>query len=320
MIVDLDMRIWARTEDLGEGISSAVRRSGAARWVRPDASPDGLLAALQTVDCGLVLGFRSDLLRGAVPEAAIRRLLDFAATHAPGRLLYARAVDPMAADAAAEVESARAAGACAIWLDPALQGFHPSDTRAMRVFDRAEAMQLPVFVGWSGPLPSAARLEFGRPYLLDEVARAFPRLSIVLAGCGHPFTQEALALVAKHDRVFTTLAGVASRPWELLQVLQQSRDMGVDAKLLFASGFPFDTAARAIEAIYSVNTAVHSTHLPHVARSVLREIVERDAVSLLGLGVPPTPRDRLAPRPLAARLDFDGATAGDQRPREGVQP
>lgn len=314
------MRIWARTEDLGEGISSAVRRSNAARWVRPDASPDALLTASQTVDCGLVLGFRSDLLRGGVPEAAIRRLIESGAAHAPGRLLYARAIDPMASDAIAEVESARSAGACAVWVDPALQGFHPSDTRAMRVFDRAEAMQLPVFVGWSGPLPSASRLEFGRPYLLDEVARAFPRLSIVLAGCGHPFTQEALALVAKHDRVFGTLAGVASRPWELLQVLQQARDLGVDSKLLFASGFPFDTPARAIEAIYSVNASVHSTQLPHIARSALREIVERDAISLLGLGVPPAPRDRLAPRPLAARLEFDAPSDNDARPREGAQP
>lgn len=305
------MRMWARTEDLGEGISSAVRRSGSARWLQPDASPDALLQALQTVDCGMVVGHRSELLRGAVPESAVRRLLDFAGANLPGRLLYARAIDPTAGDAVAEVESARAAGACAVWTDPCLQGYHPSDTRAMRVFDRAEALQLPLFVGWSGPLPSAARLEFGRPYLLDEVARAFPRLPIVLTGAGFPFTQEALALCAKHERVYATLSGVASRPWDLLHVLQQCRDLGIDSKLLFGSGFPFDTPVRAIEAIYSVNAAVQSTHLPHIARSVLREIVERDAVSLLGLGVAPPPRDRLAPRALAARLELDGSMGGE---------
>lgn len=318
MIVDLDMRMWARTEDLGEGISSAVRRSGAARWLQPDASSDALLQALQTVDCGVVVGYRSELLRGAVPEAAIRRLLDFAGAHLAGRLLYARAIDPMAAEAASEVESARAAGACALWTDPCLQGYHPADPRAMRVFDRAEALQLPLLVGWSGPLPSAARLEFGRPYLLDDVARAFPRLPIVLMGAGFPFTQEALALAAKHERVYATLSGVASRPWDLLQVLQQCRDLGVDSKLLFGSGFPFDTPVRAIEAIYSVNAAIQSTHLPHIARSVLREIVERDAVTLLGLGVPPPPRDRLAPRTLAARMQLEGPAGNGPLVGEGA--
>ena len=45
----------------------------------------------------------------------------------------------------------------------------------MRVFDRAEALQLPVLTGWSGSIPASGKLEFGRPYLFDEVARAFPR-------------------------------------------------------------------------------------------------------------------------------------------------
>jgi len=45
---------------------------------------------------------------------------------------------------------------------------------------------------------------------------------------------------------------------------------------------------------------VHATQLPHIARSVLREIVERDSVSILGLGVPPPPGSRDATRSLAA--------------------
>jgi predicted TIM-barrel fold metal-dependent hydrolase len=213
-------------------------------------------------------------------------------------------------DASAEVESARKEGAAAIWMDPCTQGFNPTDTRAMRVFDRAEANQLPVFLGWSGPMPSSARLEFARPFLIDEVARNFPRLSIVIAGFGSPFMAETLALLGKHDHVFTTTACVASRPWDLLNALQGARDHGVDRKVCFGSGFPFDTPARAIEAIYGVNTLIHGTQLPHIARSVLREIVERDAISLLGLGVPPVPNPRDTTRALAtdAPLRFGGET------------
>ena len=71
-----------------------------------------------------------------------------------------------------------------------------------------------------------------------------------------------------------------------------------------------DETARAIEAIYGVNTLIHGTQLPHIARSVLREIVERDAISLLGLGVPPVPNPRDTTRALAtdAPLRFGGET------------
>lgn len=295
MIVDLDMRLWSRSDDLGEELATAVRRRSAGRWLAPEASPASLSAALAAVDAGVVVGFESGLLRGAVPEQVLRPLVE----RSEGRLYFARAVDPLAAGASDRVESARAAGACAIWVDPCLQGFHPADSRAMRVFDRAEANQLPVLVGWSGPMPASARLEFARPHLLDEVARSFPRLFLVIAGFGGPFVPEAIALVAKHDRCFTHVGGIAARPWELLHALESARDHGVEGKVLFASGFPFDLPARAIEAVYATNSWVHGTPLPHVARSALREIVERDAVSLLGLGPAPTPRSRDAARLLA---------------------
>lgn len=296
MIVDLETRLWTRTDDLGDELAAAVRRGAANRWLQPDASSESFGSAMRAVDAAVVVGYRNLLGRGAIAESTLLEQV----ARSDGRLLYARAIDPLASDAAAQVESARKDGAAAIWVDPALQGFHPADTRAMRVFDRAEANQLPVLIGWSGPAPASARLEYARPYLLDEVARAFPRLSIVIGGFGAPFLQETLALLAKHDRVFTHTASVAARPWELLQSLELCRDHGVDRKVLFASGFPFDTPTRAIEAIYGVNAMVHATNLPRVARSVLREIVERDSMSLLGLGRPPAPRERDASRALAS--------------------
>ncbi len=300
MIVDVDTRIWTRLEELGDEIAVSVRRLASARWVQPDATVEAHAAAMRAVDASLLVGFRSELLRGAVAEDALRTIVE----RSEGRAFLARAIDPLRPGAAAEVESARREGVSAIWMDPATQGFNPTDTRAMRVFDRAEANQLPVLLGWSGPQPSSARLEFARPFLLDEVARAFPRLSLVIGGFGAPFAQETLALLAKHDRVYTHTGGVAARPWELLHCLQLARDLGVDSRILFASGFPFDSPARAIESIYGVNSLLSQSTLPRIARSVLREIVERDSIALLGLGAHPAPKDRSVPRALAADAPF----------------
>ncbi len=307
MIVDLDTRLWTRLEDLGSELAAKIRRTAAQRWVKPDASPEMHASAMGAVDAAVVVGFRSALLRASISES----LLKDAVGASSGRLFLARAIDPTQASAIDEVESARAEGAHLLWTDPMLQGYHPAATAAMRVFDRAEALQLPIVTGWSGALPASGRMEFGRPHLFDEVARSFPRLALVIGGLGAPFVEETLTLLAKHDRVFTHVAGIAARPWQLLHSLEICRDLGVEGKVLFASGFPFDTPARAIEAVYSVNGWVHATALPHIARSALREIVERDSISLLGIGVPPPPsRDRTRlPAVESPRLRISGETA-----------
>jgi hypothetical protein len=59
---------------------------------------------------------------------------------------------------------------------------------------------------------------------------------------------------------------------------------GVAGKLLFGSNFPFSTAAEAIERLYRLNEITQGTNLPTVPRQVLRGIVERDALSALGIG------------------------------------
>ncbi|MSR40686.1 MAG: hypothetical protein EXS10_02140 [Phycisphaerales bacterium] len=307
MIVDLDTRLWSRLEDLGSELAAKIRRTAAQRWVKPDASLEMHTAAMGAVDAAVVVGFRSALLRASISESFLKD----AVAQGAGRLFLARAIDPTQPNALDDVESARAEGAHLLWTDPMLQGYHPASTAAMRVFDRAEALQLPIVTGFSGAMPSSAKLEFGRPYLLDEVARSFPRLALVIGGLGAPFVEETLTMLAKHDRVFTHVAGIAARPWQLLNALEICRDLGVESKVLFASGFPFDTPARAIEAVYSVNGWVHATALPHIARSALREIVERDSISLLGIGVPPPPsRDRARlPAVESPRLRISGETA-----------
>ena len=64
--------------------------------------------------------------------------------------------------------------------------------------------------------------------------------------------------------------------------------MGITEKLLFASGWPAETPAKAIETIYSVNGFSHGTQLPSIPRPQLRSIVERDLPTVLGMPIAPT--------------------------------
>jgi len=94
---------------------------------------------------------------------------------------------------------------------------------------------------------------------------------------------ETLVMVGKHSRVFTDIAGIVSRPWQLYNALLNASSMGVMDKLLFGSGFPHHTPAAAIEALYSINTYSHGTAMPSIPRSQLRSIVERDSLLCLGI-------------------------------------
>lgn len=99
-------------------------------------------------------------------------------------------------------------------------------------------------VGHTGPL---RRSEPGRPIpYLDDVALAFPELTIVAGHIGHPWTEEMLALAHKHERVWIdTSAYTASRyPAALADELRRPRH-----KILFGTNFPMLTAERCLEGL-----------------------------------------------------------------------
>ena len=206
-------------------------------------------------------------------------------------------------------------GLVGIAVSPACQGFHPAHSTAMRVYERCAALSLPLFVTALEPLTQSAVLEFGRPALWDEVAQTFPDLPIVISGLAYPWIDETLTMLAKHPRMHADIAGVASRPWQLYNALLSAAGLGVMDKLLFASGFPFDTPESAIENMYSVNAHSHGTQLPSVPRSQIRGIVERDALGCLGIDVDVVARRvPLAAEDAVASLAAEIASPNADRP------
>ena len=92
-----------------------------------------------------------------------------------------------------------------------------------------------------------------------------------------------MVLLGKHANVWADISLVASRPWQLYNALLNASSFQVMDKLFFGSGFPGETPAKTIEALYSVNAFSHGTQLPAVPRSLIRGIVERDTLTCLGI-------------------------------------
>ena len=279
MIVDLHTHLWQSPEQLGPQISAQLRERFAGRLELLDASVHAHAEATEPVDVAVVLGFKSRYLGADLPNASIA---EYVGAH-PDRLIGFGGIDPTEPGAARQVEQLPAMGLAGVTVSPSAQDFHPSDTRAMRVYEQCQAMQLPVLVHQGTHYTRDSKMEYARPYLFDEIARTFPRLRLVIAHCGHPWVEETLTLVGKHEHVFTEVSNVLTRPWQLYNVLLQAHQLDVSEHVLFGSDFPYVTPAEAIETIYSINRFVHGTALPSVPRQTLRAIVENDTLACLGL-------------------------------------
>lgn len=279
MIIDTHTHIWSTVDQLGREVADRLRRKQARRWGPLDASPAAHESAMECVDAALVFGFRCGRLDACVPNEFIA---DFVAKDS-GRRFGIAGIDPMMDDAMAQLETAHELGMVGVAVSPASQGFHPTHSDAMRVYERCVELAMPIFVSHDTPLTSGAIMDFSRPAAWDEVARSYPDLPIVIGQVGHPWMDETLTLLGKHERVFADISGVASRPWQLYNTLLSANSLDVIDKLLFGSAFPADTPAKTIESLYTVNTFSHGTQLPSVPRSQLRAIVERDSLQLLGI-------------------------------------
>ncbi|HUT29455.1 MAG TPA: amidohydrolase family protein [Sedimentisphaerales bacterium] len=162
-------------------------------------------------------------------------------------------------------------------------GFHPAHSRAMRFYEWAEEQGVPVFFHNGGPLGAEAVLDYAQPFLLDEVARQFPGLRMVIGNMGFPFIEQTLCMAAKHKHVYGDLTIRPTHVWEVYNIVVSAHEYGVMDKLLFGSGFPLGKAGECIETLLGFNKLLADTNLPTVPRDRIRSIVERETLKVLGI-------------------------------------
>lgn len=291
MIVDVHTHVWQSPEQLGRVDLGELHRPRIVRTVRstltkpplrtvPSADADHHLASTTAVDRSVVLAFKSRYLKAEIPNQFVA---EYVARY-PDKLIGFAGIDPTERRAADELRHAREKlGLRGLVLSPANQDFHPTDTRAMAVYEAAESLGMPVLVHPGGQFTPESRLEFARPFLWDEVAREFPKLRLIIAQLGHPFLDETLCLLAKHPQVYADVSGLLARPWQTYQGLVACQQNSVIDKLLFGSDFPYAVASAAIAQLYQINYYAQGTNLPVVPRESIRGIIERDTLKLLGI-------------------------------------
>jgi predicted TIM-barrel fold metal-dependent hydrolase len=202
----------------------------------------------------------------------------------PARLVGFGSVDPSSPTAIDELERMRAdLGLVGCKLGPVYQDLDPLGPEFLRVCEALERLELPLLIHQGTTFARAGSLLRARPILLDEIALRFPELRIVIAHMGHPWFEEAIAVVRRHPHVYADVSALVSRRWLLYNALVQAIEYRVEHKLLFGTDFPFFTARGTIDGLRSVTGEAFGPKLPVVDPDVVEAIIHRPSLELLGI-------------------------------------
>lgn len=283
MIVDLHTHIWDTPDQLGLEAARRIRLSTDEPWDQPNAGIDRHSEAMAPVDFAVVLGFESEYLGASIDAEQVAKYI----AHQPGKYLGFAGIDPMANGHLRKIDRAVELGLVGVVISPAAQAFHPTHTRAMKLYEKCEKLNLPVLIHTGTHFGASTLLEYSQPFLFDEIARSFPGLRMVISQVGYPWIDQTLVLISKHEHVYADLSNVSGRPWQLYNTLLLAHQQDATRHLLLGSDFPFANPEEVITTLYSINTLTQGTNLPSVPRESLRSIVERDTLSCLGIQTPP---------------------------------
>lgn len=276
MIIDSHSHIWSSPDCLGRGkdFSCLIQED------IEQAQPEIHHSSMDPAGISFVLGFVSRHLEAEIPNTIIKEYLQ----SFPERLFGFAGIDPADPDAVQQVHQLHEEdGFVGFTLSPACQAFHPCDTRAMMLYELAQEKHMPVYFLYGMRLPEIAYMEYAQPLAIDEIARSFPTLKIIVSHMGFPWVEQTISLLAKHTYIYADVAGLSKSPWLSYRSLTLAYECRVIEKLFFASDFPNDTVKNAVESLFNLNKITLDSVLPAVPREQLRGIVERDTPKILGL-------------------------------------
>ncbi|MET9319587.1 amidohydrolase family protein [Streptomyces sp. NPDC003038] len=193
------------------------------------------------VDQAFLLAFDVQRVEGfKVPNEFVAAMC---ARH-PGRFTGFASVDAGTPGAAAELRHAvTELGLRGLKTAPCYLRMSPADPLWYDVYETAQELGVPVLVHTGYTPAKKADPRFFSPRLLDQVARDFPGLRLILAHLGTPWTDAALDLMVRHPRVHADLSIFSwYRPAATVAAaLAKARSLGVLDRLLWGTDHPFCT-------------------------------------------------------------------------------
>jgi len=237
------------------------------------------LKAMAPVDRAIVLGFRAHHVGYVVPNEYVATYV-----HQHEKLVGFASIDPHDEDAVEQLDyCVKDLGLKGLKLGPIYQNMHPSDPRFIRLFQRAEQLDIPILIHQGTTFCRDVSLEFANPVLLQPIARAFPDLRMIIAHLGHPWIGETISLIRKHPNLYSDLSALYYRSWQYYNALVLAKEYGVLHKLFLGSDYPVTTPQQTMDGLRNVNALAAGTSMPIISSDEIEAIINRDTFGILGL-------------------------------------
>ena len=196
---------------------------------------------------------------------------------APSRFVGVGLVDPqhVGADAAvAEIHRAVTQLGCkAINVDPGFleRPVLAYDDVMLPVYATCSDLGVPVSI-MSGPTTSD--LSFAEPRAIARVAKAFPKLRIVVSHGGYPFVGEMIAVALMHPNVYVSPDMYTFMPGGSLYI--EAANGFMCDQLLFGTSFPFKPLKQGVDDFLRLG----------LREEVRERVMWANAAELLGIAIP----------------------------------
>jgi hypothetical protein len=246
-------------------------------------TPAGLRPFLQQhgIDWAVALSEANPITTGMTPNEWVADLCAQAnaqpdpASGPRGRLLPFASINPyLVNDLGAELERlVKEHGFRGFKVYPVYQHHYVNEARMYPLYAQAQALGVPMLVHTGSSVFKGARIKYGDPLHLDDVAIDFPNLPILMAHSGRPFWYEqAFWMARQHRNVYLEVSGLPGKKLlEYFPDLERLAD-----KVVYGSDWPGNPHLRRnVEAIQSLS----------LKDETKEKILWRNAATILGVEV-----------------------------------
>jgi len=242
---------------------------------------DPFMADMAPFDRVVVFGLKARRCGYWVPDEYVAAFV----ARAPAKLIGFASCDPSQPACMEElVHAIEGLHLSGVKIGPTYAGIDPRDPKCDAIYRYCERRGLPIIFHTGTTFNSQALLEYGRPWIWDELGMKHPDLRMVLAHVGHPFCEECLAVIRKHQYMYADISALYYRPWQFYNMLVAAQEYGVTGKLLFGTDYPFAAAQASVDGLLNVNVIIGRSGLPQIRRETIDGILRRDACAVLGIG------------------------------------